>query len=186
MNRFNKFVAEKNNPPATNGYLPATKSVKFEQSKQPDVPMTKPKIPLKQKVNVKRESEEDDELSDVPNSPPPKKKRKPNSAVDEDAAFAARLQAEENSRARPTRGGATRKSVVVKKKKKSPKKKTSSKVKAEDDSDLEGSGSEVGEKKVNRSGGFHVRTLFEQRFEASLTVPETSHTICTVVCTSRW
>ncbi|MCJ1234107.1 hypothetical protein MMC14_002065 [Varicellaria rhodocarpa] len=148
MTRFNKFVSEKNNPLATNGH---STTVKSEQSEPPNT-----KSSPKTKVNVKRESEEDDdELSDVSNSPPPKKKRKPPPALDDDAAFAAKLQAEENSRARPTRGGATRKAAVVKKKKKSPKKKTSSKVKAEDDSDVDGSGSDIGEKKVNRSGGFH-------------------------------
>ena len=161
MNRFNKFVAERNNPSATNGHSLTTKTVKSEQNEQSE-PLGVMNLP-KQEVRVKREHEEDDdELSEVSNSPPPKKKRKQIPAVDEDAAFAAKLQAEENSRARPTRGGVTRKTMVTKKKKKTPKKKTFSKAKAED-SDVEGSGSEAGEKKVNRTGGFHVRRWLTQR-----------------------
>lgn len=74
--------------------------------------------------------------------------------MDADALYAARLQAEENLRARPTRGGIVRKSAPVKKKKSPTKAKTSKKVKAEDDSDLEGSDGE--KKEVNRTGGFHV------------------------------
>ena len=77
--------------------------------------------------------------------------------MDDDAAFAARLQAEENSRARPTRGGVNKKAIPAKKKKRTPKKKGSEKIKPEDDSDLEGSGDEAADKKVNRNGGFHVR-----------------------------
>jgi hypothetical protein len=98
--------------------------------------------------------DEESELSNAPTTPSPKKKRKAEPATDDDAAFAAKLQAEENSRARPTRNGVNKKKVVMKKKK-SSKKKASEKVKAEDDSDLDGS--ETGDdKKVNRSGGFHV------------------------------
>ena len=122
--------------------------------------------PAEAKTGLKRKSESQDEnvdkdgefsevLSDAPSTPPPKKKRKPE--VEDDAAFAARLQAEENSRARPTRGGTQRKPPPAKKKK-TPKKKTSDRVRAEDDSDLEGSGSGA-ERKVNRSGGFHVSPL---------------------------
>ena len=148
MMRFDKFVAEQNASPTMNGHLDPVKSIETEQ----------PTSPPESKVAQKRKSTSDDEseLSNVPVTPPPKKKRKPEPALDDDAAFAAKLQAEENSRARPTRGGANRKNTVIKKKK-TPKKKTADRVKAEDDSELEGSGSE--DKKVNRSGGFHVSLL---------------------------
>ena len=146
MMRFDKFVAEQNATPTTNGHSEPIKSIETEQ----------PVSPPDSKVAQKRKSTSDDEseLSNVPVTPPPKKKRKPEPALDDDAALAAKLQAEENSRARPTRGGANRKNTVPKKKKKTPKKKTADRVRAEDDSELEGSGSE--DKKVNRSGGFHV------------------------------
>ena len=102
---------------------------------------------------TKHKSEEDDEdLSEVRDSPASKKKKR-KVEYDSDAAFAAKLQAQENGRIRSTRGGGPKAPAV--KKKKSPKKKTSSKVKAEDDSDLDGSDG-AKEKKVNRSGGFHV------------------------------
>ncbi|MCJ1257075.1 hypothetical protein MMC24_004900 [Lignoscripta atroalba] len=137
MARFDKFMAEKNATPVTNGHAASVKDESEQHVEKASSPG--------RKMNQKRESDDED-LSDVPDTPPRKKKRKPEPAVDDDAAFAARLQAEENVRARPTRGGATRKAAVVKKKK-GPKKKTSSKVKAEDDSDVEGSGSEAEEKK---------------------------------------
>ena len=158
MTRFDKFVAEQSTSPVTNGHSTTVKPERTDPIQQVSPPPSKEG----QKRKSESDPDEDEKLSDIPNSPPPKKKRKAEPAVDEDAAFAAKLQAEENSRARPTRGGVNRKSVAVnkkkkKKKKKTPKKKTSDKVKAEDDSDLEGSCSEDQEKKVNRSGGFHVR-----------------------------
>ncbi|KAF3483747.1 SWIB/MDM2 domain-containing protein [Arthroderma uncinatum] len=85
-------------------------------------------------------------------SPPPVKKRK-DDVVDSDAAFAAKLQAEENLRARTTRGANSRKTGVTKKKRKSTSK-TAKRVKASDDSDVDGSGVE-NKKEVNRTGGFH-------------------------------
>jgi len=136
VERFDKFAAEKDALPPTNGCK--------EESPPPPPP------PQSKKKNHKRKSESDrDEPSDAP-STPAMKKRKQN--VEDDAAMAARLQAEENSRARPTRGGSMRKASAPKKK--MAKKKTSSKVKAEDDSDLYVSDS-AKERKVNRSGGFH-------------------------------
>ena len=125
-----------------------------------DSPTTKKKSSPPAPKKHKQEADEDeDDLSDVKDSPAPKKKRKVE--YDSDAAFAAKLQAQENSRVRSTRGGGPKKAATVKKKK-DPKKKTSAKVKAEDDSDLDGSGSEVKEKKVNRSGGFHVRLAVQE------------------------
>lgn len=149
MARFDKFMAEKNAVTEVNGHSATTKEDSSEspRPKQEETPPTS-------NDNHKRASDDDD-LSEVPNSPSPKKKRKAEHFVDADAAFAAKLQAEENSRARPTRAGVNRKTTAIKKKR-SPKKKTSDKIKAEDDSDLQESGSEAAEKKVIRSGGFHV------------------------------
>lgn len=149
MARFDKFIAEKNAPPQTNGHSSVAKDESSES------PRPKQEISPPTSDRGHKRTSDDDELSDVPISPSPKKKRKVEHFVDADAAYAAKLQAEENSRARPTRGGASRKSTTIKKKKRNPKKKTSDKVKAEDDSDLQDSGSEAVEKKVNRSGGFH-------------------------------
>ena len=152
MTRFDRFVAEKEAASVANGYDEPVKPEPSETPKEAsfDAPKT-----TKKRRSENHDSVDESELSNVPVTPP-KKKRKVEPAMDADAMFAAKLQAEENSRARPTRGGANRKSVVVKKKKKKiPKKKTSDKVKAEDDSDLDSSVS-GNEKKVNRSGGFHV------------------------------
>lgn len=152
MARFDEFVAEKNKAPTTNGHATTNGHPPKEESAPPlTMPESSPPAPTP-KADKKRHSEED--LSDVPESPQPKKKRiKTEAAVDDDAAYAARLQAELNAQSRPTRGGASKKATVVKKKK-TPKKKTPRKIKGEDDSDLDGSGSD--EKSVNRSGGFHV------------------------------
>ena len=159
MVRFDKFHAEKKKPPevaevtvpkpTTNGH---TVTVKPEDPEPVQKVSSAPA-----KTRPEREEREDEVLSDVVDTPP-KKKRKAE-PLDEDALFAARLQAEENSRARPTRGGSNRKGAVVKKKRSPVKKKTSKKIKSEDDSDIEGSGSEVEDKEVNRSGGFHVSLI---------------------------
>lgn len=98
-------------------------------------------------------------------SPPPVKKRK-DDVVDSDAAFAAKLQAEENLRARTTRGANSRKTGVVKKKRKNSSK-TAKKVKASDDSDVDGSGAD-NKKEVNRTGGFHVCNLMPPRLPLHL------------------
>ncbi|KAG7007129.1 hypothetical protein G7Y79_00011g030270 [Physcia stellaris] len=149
MARFDKFIAEQHAVPQTNGHT----AVNGGTGKETPEPKRESST-SSSKPSLKREAQDDDEqLSDAPASPSPKKKRKA-LHVDDDAAFAARLQAEENSRARPTRGGVNKRPTSVKKKK-TPKKKTSDKVKAEDDSDLDGTGSEAAERKVNRNGGFH-------------------------------
>lgn len=152
MARFDKFMAEKSASATTNGHSEVVK----EESSESPAPKNGRRRPNPDQ-GQKRTSDEDD-LSDLPNISPHKKKRKAEPFVDADALYAAKLQAEENSRARPTRG-ATRKHTVIKRKR-TPKKKTSEKVKAEDDSDLQNSGSETTEKKVNRSGGFHVSRVF--------------------------
>ena len=165
MTRFDKFIAEKNPIPESNGHTTNANGQSSEVTPEATVESIEPKqepslSPSPPKNGRKRESAEE-EMSDVSVSPSKKKKRKA-APVDADAAFAARLQAEENGRARATRGGVNKKSTSAKKRtdRKALKKKTSHKVKAEDDSDLEGSGSEVTEKKVNRSGGFHVSLIF--------------------------
>ena len=150
MARFDKFMAEKTVTAQTDGNSTATKEESSEspRPKQEDSPPTS--------NESQKHPSDSEELSDLPEIPSPKKKRKVEHYVDDDAAFAAKLQAEENCRARPTRNGANRKTIPIKKKKRTPKKKTSEKIKAEDDSDLQDSGSDGAEKKVNRSGGFHV------------------------------
>ena len=145
MTRFDKFMAEKNDPPKTNGH--ATTSTEQSTASTPHAKSPSPPISKKYKHDLDSE-----ELSEVVDSPKPKKKRKVEH--DSDAAYAARLQAMENSRGRSTRGGGPKVTKPVKKK--TPKKKSAGRVKAEDDSDLDGSGSEVKEKKVNRNTGFHV------------------------------
>ena len=138
-----------------------------------------PKTSQKRKSESDKDEDPDEELSDVKFTPPPKKKQK--KVEMDDAAFAAKLQAEENSRARPTRGGATRKTAPVKKR--TPKKKAAAKVKASDDSDVE-SGS-AAEKKVNRSGGFHVSNL-QLNFCPPSNRTETAHFVSPAVRATRW
>ena len=145
MTRFDKFMADKNDPPQTNGH--ATTSTEQSAASTPDAKSQSPPASKKHKHDS-----DDEELSEVIDSPKPKKKRKVEH--DSDAAYAARLQAMENSRGRSTRGGGTKVTKPVKKK--TTKKKSAGRIKAEDDSDLEGSGSEAKEKKVNRNTGFHV------------------------------
>ena len=154
MERFDKFAAEHDAVPVSNGHT--APDADPESKKEPESMDDASPPTSEHKTGTKRPSHSDkeEELSEAPTPTPPKKKRK--AEIDEDAAFAARLQAEENSRARPTRGGAARKPQPVKKKK-SPKKKTSSKVNADDDSELDGGVSGT-ERTVNRNTGFHVRT----------------------------
>ena len=145
MSRFDSFMAKKDEPPQTNGHT----ATSTERSSVSSLPVKYASPPPSKKH--KQESD-DEELSEVVDSPKPKKKRKVEH--DSDAAYAAKLQAMENSRMRSTRGGGPKKANVAKKR--TPKKKSTGRVKAEDDSELEGSGSEVKEKKVNRNTGFHV------------------------------
>jgi upstream activation factor subunit UAF30 len=126
-------------------------------------------------VDMKSEGYEEDEMSDVVDSPKksPKKKRKTES-IDNDAKLAAKLQALENTKARSTRGGGTKKATPIKKKKAS---KSKTRLKAEDDSEID---SEVGEerkRKVNRNGGFHVRESCSIE-EATDNPSETFYVVC--------
>ena len=147
MARFDKFIADQSAPTQTNGHAAG---VKRDTSESPEAPPSK--TPPDQTSVPKREASEVEESSETVDGPRPKTKRK-RTPIYDDAAFAAKLQAEENVRARPTRGGGLKKAAPIKKKK-TPKKKTAARVDAADDSDLD---SEAAEKKVNRSGGFHVR-----------------------------
>ena len=163
MARFDKFDAQRKAVPEVNGHiLPSIESSADLGTSEHMSPSQSEKqkrestgVESKTTPSAKKHPQEsdDDDLSDVKDSPPPKKRKKV-VEPDSDAAYAAKLQAQENSRIRSTRGGGSKPNSA--KKKKIPRKKTSAKVKAEDDSDLDGSGSEVKEKKVNRSGGFHV------------------------------
>ena len=150
MARFDEFAREEESTPQTNGHSNLVK-----QESPIHAPIKDSPVP---KANHKRKSvsqHDDDSSPALPAIPPPKKKRKAE-PLDPDAVFAAKLQAEEDRlRGRATRGGSGRKVAPLKKKKPATKKKSSDKVKTEDDSDLEGSGS-AAEKKVNRSGAFHV------------------------------
>lgn len=100
------------------------------------------------------EAEEEDGGEIEVSLPPAKKKQKRESSLDEDAKLAAQLQAEENRRAsaRSTRGSNGNNSTA-KPRKKAPRKKSNNKVKAEDDSDVDGSGGEARTKR-KAGGGF--------------------------------
>lgn len=153
MARFDKFMADQNTPPKTNGHAV---EVKAGTSGSPEA--TGPLTSLSPIPTRKHESVEAEESSELLGAAPPKKMRK-RSPVNEDAVFAARLQAEENNRARPTRGGVIKKTTAPVKKKKTSKNKTADRVAAADDSDLD---SEAAEKKVNRTGGFHVNNNIQK------------------------
>ena len=113
-------------------------------------------------VDLKSEDYEEDEMSDVVDSPKksPKKKRKTES-IDDDAKLAAKLQALENTKARSTRGGGPKKATPIKRRKAI---KSKSRLKAEDDSGVDSEVDGERKRKVNRNGGFHVReSLANQR-----------------------
>lgn len=150
MSRFDKLIAEQDTAKQTNGHVTPPKAASADSS--PPVDPTPPPLSKKHKQEV----DEEEVMSDDRRSPAPKKKRKVDH--DSDAVLAAKLQALEDRSSRATRGGGPKKTSVMKKKK-TPKKKTADKVKAEDDSDIEGSGSDAKEKRVNRSGGFHVGSI---------------------------
>lgn len=155
--RFDIFNAERQKVSAqTNGH---STTVKPDSSASPATEAATPPVSTKSK-----REEDDEDLSEIRDSPAPKKKKR-KVEYDSDAAFAAKLQAQENGRIRSTRGGGPK--APAAKKKKTPKKKTSSKVKAEDDSDLDGSDG-AKEKKVNRSGGFHKELWLSPALSALL------------------
>lgn len=150
MERFDKVQNEQEDEekapepaPTANGLKPQRDSSTKSQSRTTSPPATK------------RKADESEELSEVVDSPPPKKVKKKaiKPEAESDEAYAARLQAELNSvQGRLTRGGGPKRKPPVKKEKKT-KKKSSAKVRAEDDSELSGSGSE---EPVKKTGGFNV------------------------------
>ena len=147
MERFDRQMAKESDIPQTNGTAHTSEEHSAATTPQPKAQSTPRKRP--------KQEDDEDAMSDVIDEPKAKKKRIKNE--DKDAAYAAKLQAMENARGRATRGGGPKTAKPVKKK--TPKKKSTGRVKAEDDSDLEGSGSEGKEKKVNRNTGFHVRAM---------------------------
>lgn len=143
MERFDNASQTNTAAAETNGK--ATNGVKRERTSTP---------------GVKSEASPSPTPSDVDDSAPPKKKRKPTvkkevKAELDDESYAKMLQEQENSRgSRATRGAANGKAKGKKTPVKRRKKKSESKVKAEDDSEVEvGSDGEVVEKK--KKGGFH-------------------------------
>lgn len=111
----------------------------------------------------KQRDERDEETSELEDeSPAPKKSKKSKPRdVESDEKLAARLQAELNAQSRSTRGGGSKRKQPAKKEKKG-KKKSAAKVRADDDSELEGENGEKPEKE--KKGGFHVSlALSDQR-----------------------
>ena len=174
MKRFDKFDEQRKALPQTNGHASVKKEapaspqtvgyttakkgplVLQQANSQPTIKNESP-MPsesthkaISQSPSKHKQESDAGEVSDFKESLPPKKKKKVER--DSDAAYAAMLQAQENARTRMTRGGGPK--APPAKKKKTPKKKTSVKVRAEDDSEIDGSGSDAKEKV--RTGGFHA------------------------------
>ena len=184
MRRFDKFDEQRRDLPQTNGHT----NVKEDSPTSPQTvdhtavkkgtrtslpinghPVAKDKPPVRaesthqtlpQSPKKYKDESDEEELSDIKDYIPPKKKKKVEH--DSDAVYAAKLQAQENARTRMTRGGGP-KAPPAKKNKRTPKKKTLAKVKAEDDSDVDGSGSDAKEKV--RTGGFHASLHCQHDFD---------------------
>ncbi|KAK0100324.1 hypothetical protein ONS95_008282 [Cadophora gregata] len=139
--RFNHFdaITRAAEEASTNGH--GTKDVKQEST---------PPSSSRDSASADIKSSPSDSEEDA--APPKKKVKKEKTAVD-DAKLAAMLQAAENRSARATRGAGNKKVVKTKRTPKKPRK-SASKVRADDDSDVElGSDGEVKEKP--KKGGFH-------------------------------
>jgi upstream activation factor subunit UAF30 len=139
-------------------------------------PKTESEEPSEPASPTKRKVSDDEELSDVVDSPPPKKAKKVSKSVAEtDEELAKRMQAELNASARSTRGGGTTKrKTVTKKAKSTPKKKSKAKINSDDDSNV--SDSEKPEKE--KKGGFHKPMILspplsEMLGETQLSRPQT-------------
>ncbi|KAL9098819.1 MAG: hypothetical protein Q9163_005589 [Psora crenata] len=157
MARFDSTMAKICEAKRTDGHTRTSPEQSFASS-----PNTKSQTPPPFKKHEL--GGDDEETSEVIDSPKPKKKRKVE--CDSDAVYAAKLQAMENSRMRSTRGGGVKNMTSVKEK--TPKKKSAGRIKAEDDSDLEGSVLEVKERKVNRNTGFHKELMLSTPLSALL------------------
>lgn len=180
MVRFDKYQQKLNGAaavdtvpepaPTTNGA--GTTHPPKEDSNEPSDPAS----PTKRKVS------DDEDLSDVIDSPPPKKAKKAfsKSVAETDEELAKRMQAELNASARSTRGGGTtkRKPPVKKAKAKStPKKKSKAKLNSDDDSNISGSDSD-GKPEKEKKGGFHKPMILspplaEMLGETQLSRPQT-------------
>lgn len=153
MQRFDIFVGD-NEPPISAKQSADPPVANGHSANHSAAPSTETVSPSHSASPQKRSA--DEESSSEPTDKSQSSKKRKSDLVDADAIYAAKLQAEENLRARPTRGASTRKAAPAKKRKQlASKSKTGKKVKAEDDSDVDGSGSES-KKEVNRTGGFHV------------------------------
>lgn len=160
-------VAAPEPAPTVNGNAGAAHAQ--DESEEPEEP-SEPASPTKRKAS------DDEDLSDVVDSPPPKKAKKVSKSVAEtDEDLARRMQAELNASARSTRGGGTTKrKPVTKKAKATPKKKSKAKINSDDDSNV--SDSEKPEKE--KKGGFHKpmtlsQPLSEMLGESQLSRPQT-------------
>jgi upstream activation factor subunit UAF30 len=103
--------------------------------------------------SIEQDDDVDGEIEVSLPAQPAKKKQKREEPEDADAKLAAELQAQENSlaRGRTTRGSGGTNRVV--KKKKAPRKKSEKRVRADDDSDVDGSEDSVPTKR-KAAGGF--------------------------------
>ena len=179
MARFDKFQQKMDGAavdtvpepaPTANGATRTAHPTKLE-SNEPSEPASP----------TKRKASDDDDLSDVLDSPPPKKAKKisSKSVAETDEELAKRMQAELNASARSTRGGGTTKRKPAPKKpkaKSTPKKKSKAKINSDDDSALSASSTEKPEKE--KKGGFHKPMtlsgpLSEMLGETQLSRPQT-------------
>lgn len=162
--------------PTTNGAGPHVKSESASASPEPEL-----KSAVKRKASD--DSDAEDSLSDVAETPSPAKKPKKAPKVkkvkeeETDEQLAKRMQAELNAgSARSTRGGGvTKKKVPIRKQKgATPKKKSKAKINSDDDSDVESGDKPEREKK----GGFHKQMAFSAPLasllgETSMSRPQT-------------
>jgi upstream activation factor subunit UAF30 len=177
MARFDKFQQKLDGAavdavpepaPTTNGA--GTAHPTKAESDEPSEPAS----PTKRKVS------DDEDLSDVIDSPPPKKAKKISnkSVAETDEELAKRMQAELNASGRSTRGGGTTKRKPGPKKakpKSTPKKKSKAKINSDSDSNLSSS-EEKPEKE--KKGGFHKPMILsgplsEMLGETQLSRPQT-------------
>lgn len=154
----------------TNGLAlpPHPQKVESEEEEEPSEPVS----PTKRKVS------DDEDLSDVVDSPPPKKSKKVSKSVAEtDEELAKRMQAELNAPSRSTRNAGTtkRKPVAKRSTKATPKKKSKAKINSDDDSNVSDSGEKPEKEK---KGGFHKPMILSQPLsemlgESQLSRPQT-------------